>query len=74
MKITALAVRSACALLLAAAGAAAASAPVLSSVSPNPLIAGSSPTVTIQGSGFQPGALVYLTYGSNSMMLDAAGP
>jgi hypothetical protein len=57
-----------CIFLLIVGTAAAASAPNIDLVTPNPLIAGSSPTVTIQGSGFQPGALVYLSYGTVNMI------
>ena len=48
-------------------GGGSASVPVLTSVSPNPLGVGNA-TVTIQGTGFQTGALVYDSYGSNSMI------
>jgi hypothetical protein len=42
-------------------------APVLTSVTPNPLAVGND-TVTIQGMGFQPGALVYDSYGTVSLI------
>jgi hypothetical protein len=41
--------------------------PTITSVSPNPLAVGGF-TVTVQGSGFQPGAMVYDNYGSGTFV------
>jgi len=41
--------------------------PTITAVSPNPISTGTI-TVTVQGSTFQTGALVYITYGSNSLV------
>ena len=41
--------------------------PAITAVSPNPISTGTI-TVTVQGSTFQTGAMVYITYGSNSLI------
>jgi len=41
--------------------------PTITSVSPNPVAVGTI-TVTVQGSTFQTGTMVYITYGSNSLI------
>ncbi len=41
--------------------------PTITSVSPNPLAVGTI-TVTVKGSGFQPGAMVYDSYGTNAFV------
>jgi hypothetical protein len=53
-----------------AGGSGSSNIPVLTSVTPNPLPVGTD-TITILGSGFQTGALVYDSYGTNSMIQTA---